>query len=147
MTISKISYDRMVDSPVGSLLGCYVFNKKLTKEEALEKFQKAYDRNNLPTPQDINEAYNEWIAYFDLPYCDNIYAFRNEYTFRFAIGISNDEGQYGFFPLQSDGVYTFFERMFINPANMIFLKNSPKSSAILDKPKRTRIKKDKKETE
>lgn len=109
----------MVDSPIGSLLGCYVFNGKITKDEALKMFDKANSKNDIPTPQDINEAYNAWISYFKLPVLDNIYAFRNQYTFRFAPGIKNDEGEYGFFPLQDDGVYTFFERMFINTENRV----------------------------
>lgn len=117
----KITYNRLVDSPVGSLLGCYVFNGKLTKEQAVKMFDKANSKNDLPTPQDINEAYNVWVDYFKLPTLDNIMAFRNEYTLRFAPFIKNDEGEYGFFPLQDDGVYTYFERTYVNTQNAVLL--------------------------
>lgn len=131
----EISYNRMVDSPIGSLLGCYVFNGVLTKDKALKMFKKADSKGDIPTPADINEAYNAWIEYFKLPDADNIMAFRNQYTFRFAPFIANKEGEYGFFPLQDDGVYTFFERMFVNTQNAIILKRNTKKKK-LEKPKK-----------
>lgn len=136
----SITYNRMVDSPVGSLLGCYVFNGCLTKEKAVKLFTDAEKKGNLPTPDDINEAFVEWKKYFKLPEKDGIMAFRNQYTFRFAPFIKNDSGEFGFFPLQDNGIYTYFEKTWVNTNNAVILDSAANTNNI-EQTKKKRVSK------
>ena len=121
----KETYNTMADSPVGSLLASYCFLGLLDKDKAMKKFNKAKNDDKFEYPQTPEEVIKKWCAYFKLPTlkaieeCYDIYLFANDKTFRFAPGIKNDEGEVGFYPLQDNGKYTYFERVYINPNNRV----------------------------
>ena len=119
-SIIGMSFNNMADTPVGSLLACYVMLGELSKEKAATLFKKASNDKKFQFPKMPEEIVNTWTDYFKLKKIDNLHLFSNGRTLRFALGLYTQDGKIAFPSLQDTGIQTVFERHFVNKDFLIY---------------------------